>query len=119
MEKDRNAPTSQSYVLVNNLIHDPLLPTKLAFFHSIGSEFEAHLREYQTDVLLISFLFDDLTDLMLRVMKRFILKDNLKKNPLQFDVEKISNYLPCNEAISALCQIKKNPKVSDGQLNIF
>lgn len=82
VEKNRNTPSKQSYILIINLIHDPLLPAKFAFFYSIATEFEAFLREYQTDVLLIPFLFEDLTNLMLQVMKRFILKDNLKINPL-------------------------------------
>lgn len=58
------------------------------FFYSVATEFEAFLREYQTDVLLIPFLFEDLTNLMLQVMKRFILKDNLKMNPLRLMLRK-------------------------------
>lgn len=97
-----------------------MLPAKLAFFNSVASEFEIFLREYQTDVPLIPFLFEYLPNLMLRVMKRFIQKDNLKRNPMQIDVEKVE-YLPCNKVdvgISALCHIRK-AKVSDGQLNMF
>lgn len=121
VEKDGNAPSSQSYILIKKLIRDPLLPAKLAFFNSVASEFEIFLREYQTDVPLIPFLFEDLCNLMLRVMKRFIQKDNLKRNPMQIDVEKVSEYVPCNKVdvgISALCHIRK-AKVSDGQLNMF
>ena len=121
-DKEKNPPNSHSYILVKSLINDVLLPAKLAFFHSVATEFETFLREYQTDVPLIPFLYEDLKNLMLRIMKKFIKKDLLtKRNPLKVEVDKVCNHLPCNEidvGISALCHLRKI-KVSEGHLNIF
>ncbi|GBO29646.1 hypothetical protein AVEN_212602-1 [Araneus ventricosus] len=122
VEKDKNAPTSKSYVTIKEHISDPLLPAKLAFFQSIANEFESFLTEYQTNVPLIPFLFEDLTNLVSRLLKRFVLRDALKEgNILNVDFENVASFLPSKKidvGISALCHIKK-AKASEGQLNTF
>ncbi|GBN47272.1 hypothetical protein AVEN_47705-1 [Araneus ventricosus] len=64
VEKNKEAPCSNSYNLIKEAIKDKLLPTKLTFFRSVACEFEGFLREYQTDVPLIPFLFSDLSVLL-------------------------------------------------------
>ncbi|GBN49355.1 hypothetical protein AVEN_57100-1 [Araneus ventricosus] len=122
VEKDKNAPTSKSYVTIKEHISDPLLPAKLAFFQSIANEFESFLTEYQTDVPLIPFLFEDLTNLVSRLLKRFVLRDALKEgNILNVDFENVASFLPSKKidvGISASYHIKK-AKASEGQLNTF
>ncbi|GBL72501.1 hypothetical protein AVEN_115411-1 [Araneus ventricosus] len=116
VEKDKNAPTSKSYVTIKEYNSDPLLQAKMAFFQSIANEFESFLTEYQTDVPLIPFLFD-LTNLVSRLLKRFVLRDALKEgNILNVDFENVASFLPSKKidvGISALCHIKK-AKASEG-----
>lgn len=121
VEKNNIAPSSKSYMIVKKAINDPLLPAKLAFFHSMASEMESFLKEYQTDTPLIPFLYSDLTNCMRRLMECFIQKDPLKKNVMEIDLEDEKSFLPYRQidaGISALHNLKKY-SVSESDLMLF
>ncbi|GBM09913.1 hypothetical protein AVEN_86802-1 [Araneus ventricosus] len=73
-------------------------------------------------MLLIPFLFEDLTNLVSRLLKRFVVKDALKEeNILNVDFENVASFLPSKKigvGITALCHIKK-AKASEEQLSRF
>ncbi|GBN85948.1 hypothetical protein AVEN_104734-1 [Araneus ventricosus] len=112
VEKNKEAPCSNSYNLIKEAIQDKLLPAKLTFFRSVACEFEGFLREYQTDAPLIPFLFSDLSVLLQGLMERFVGKDVLVKNSIMEidlnDIKSLCTDKQMDLGISTLSCIRKS-----------
>ena len=53
-------PSSNSYVVIKDVVKDLFLPAKLRFFCYVAGIVEPFLKEYQTDMPMIPFLYFDL-----------------------------------------------------------
>ena len=58
---------------------DPLAEAKIAFFCSVASALEPFLRRFQTDAPMAPFLYAELFNVLLVLMKRFIKRDLMDK----------------------------------------
>ena len=68
----------KSFPILQEVIKDPLIPTKLKLIELIASKLNCFLRGFQTDQSLVPFLCDVLKDLLTSMMKMFILSGRCK-----------------------------------------
>lgn len=123
LEKEKAASNSKTYNVVKEALEDKLLAAKICFFQIIAGEFEGFLREYQTDIPLIPFIFSDLTMLIKGLMERFIQKKVLKneRDVLAVDIENPENLVPAKNVdigIATNSMIKKS-KATDHEILLF
>ena len=65
-------PKTYSYSSVVEFLNDKLLPAKLSFLIYLCKPVECFLTVYQQDTPLVPFLYQDLNDLLEKVMKKFV-----------------------------------------------
>lgn len=65
-------PNSQPFTTTVKFLKDGLLKAKLVFFISMCKPLETFVTVDQQDALLIPFLFDDLNDLVKKMMKQIV-----------------------------------------------
>ena len=74
-------PKSNSYKIVQEAISDPFtLVVKLKFFSFVSDIVEPFLKKYQSDKPMIPFMYEDLKDLVSRLLELFVKPDILEKN---------------------------------------
>ena len=70
-------PKSSSYKIMKEKLKDPLFPVKLAAFNSIAYLLEKFCTEYQTDQPMLPFLFDDLSHLLTKLIKKVAKEESI------------------------------------------
>ena len=74
-------PKSKSYKIVQEAISDLFtLVVKLKFFSFVSDIVEPFLKKYQSDKPMIPFMYEDLKDLVSRLLELFVKPDILEKN---------------------------------------
>lgn len=73
-------PTSFSYETVKDLLRDPCLEARLAFFISAAKPLESFLTAYQSDAPMVPFIFSDIEALVTLFMRRFLKPSVLAAN---------------------------------------
>lgn len=79
VDNSKKLPNSITSTTIQALCADKLAGAKIAFFASVGSEFEIFLKKYQTPSPLGPFLYDDIAALTRSLMNRFVKKSILKE----------------------------------------
>ena len=89
-------PKTKSFAVVQNWINDAFGAAKLLFIESIARAVEWSLRKYQDEKPLILNLYDDLSNMIVNLMSRFITSKLLEKGDFKrcskIDVENESNH---------------------------
>ncbi|KAJ8670793.1 hypothetical protein QAD02_002052 [Eretmocerus hayati] len=78
--------SNHHFVIINDILQDGLLRSKLAFFQTIGSDVEPFLREFQTSAPMVPFLHTQLNTIIRRLMERFVKKETLSSKPLLWEI---------------------------------
>ena len=73
----RKQPSCKSFLLVQSAVNDQFSVAKFQFFSFVVSLFEPFLTVYQTDWPVLPFMYDDLTDLVRKLLQLFIKTDVL------------------------------------------
>ncbi|XP_063766097.1 uncharacterized protein LOC134882380 [Eleginops maclovinus] len=96
-DKKVTKPNTASYDAILAAQGDPLLIPKLQFFLAIARSFNPFLKKYQTDEPVLPFLAEDLTELLLSLLRRFIKRELLQdQTPLQLiklDISEEKNWV--------------------------
>lgn len=129
VKKDKALSIScASFSTVCSLMEDPLLESKLSFFNSLIAEVEPFLKQFQTDVPLVPFLYGSLQSIVLNVMRRFVNERIINENITEvqkIDLTKKENLLPADEinlgfaTRSALKRRNKLHKIPDKDILVF
>ena len=61
-------PSSKSYLVVKDSVGEALFIAKLQFFSFESNKIEPFLKKYQTDQLMIPFLYCDLKDIVVKLL---------------------------------------------------
>ena len=70
---------NKNFQYLKSMIHDLLLPVKPKFFEVVSGKLNPFLRGFQTSKPVVSFIADNLWDLVCDFFGKIILKDILKK----------------------------------------
>ena len=86
-------PKTKSYSIVSEAVKDTLIQAKLAFFKSVDNQLQPFLTSYQTEIPMISFMYNDLNNLLESMMEQFVKPALMKhlKDTKQVDVNKTDN----------------------------
>jgi len=79
---DYTEPTCKPFLKLAIALKDKFLPAKLAFFHSLATDFEPFLTEFQSDAPLAPFLYSTLTLLLRTCLVRFVKEEVLSSTEL-------------------------------------
>jgi hypothetical protein len=109
------APDTKSFATVRTHCEDLLLEAKLACFISISKIMEPFLRQYQTDNIMLPFICEDITKIVIALLNRFmkfearttlqLLQVNLAENHL--DPKKVDVGFVAEEKVKSLLHKKK------------
>ena len=72
-------PSSKSYLAVKDSVGDPLFIAKLQFFSFMLNIVDSFLKKYQTDQLIIPFLYCHLKDIVIKLMDIVVEHKFIKK----------------------------------------
>ena len=87
-------PKCNSFSIVSNVVNGVLTPLKLSFFSYMASLFHPFLKNYQSELPLIPFLYDDPTEVLKKVLQIIIQDKKLDcngKDLPKIDLNKKSN----------------------------
>lgn len=76
--EDNKSLSSKPAMTIVQAAKDPLIKCKLSFFKTVASECEPFLKKFQSPRPLAPFLYEDLHDLIRKLMMRFVDPDKLK-----------------------------------------
>lgn len=79
VENAKKLPNTVTTTTIQSLCADNLAAAKIAFFASLGSEFEVFLTKYQSAAPLAPFIYDDVTHLLRSLMNRCVKKSVMKE----------------------------------------
>ena len=79
VENTKKLSASVTSANINSLCSDKLAAAKISFFASVGGQCEPFFKKYQTSNPLAPFLYDDISNLISVLMKRFIKKSVIDK----------------------------------------
>ena len=106
-------PASKPYRDVKSFIEDPLAEMKLSFAINICKPIEKFLTLYQTDRPMIPFLYNDLNDLVLNMLKRVAKIENIKHaTEVDLDKEEFHELSKVNIGTEAAELMKKSKAVT-------
>ena len=89
-------PSSKSYLVVKDSVGEALFIAKLQFFSFESNKIEPFLKKYQTDQLMILFLYCDLKDIVIKLLDilmehKIIEKCKSGKQVMEIDLAKEEN----------------------------
>ena len=116
-KKVSNPPKCQSYENVVSFLKDPLLEAKIVFMVKMCKPLETFLTLYQRDCPMVPFLFKDLEDLLVKIMKKFIKPSAID---IEVNVKASENCLPLKNlkiGIETLEKVKKSKCSPKDELN--
>ena len=85
-------PQSKSYKNVQEVISGPFTLAKLKFFSFVSDIVEPFLKKYQSDKPMIPFMYEDLKDLVSRLLELFVKPTILEKNKTGKKMMKLNLY---------------------------
>ena len=85
-------PQSKSYENVQEVISGPFTLAKLKFFSFVSDIVEPFLKKYQSDKPMIPFMYEDLKDLVSRLLELFVKPAILEKNKTGKKMMKLDLY---------------------------
>ena len=110
----KKPPASKCFKQVSEALKDNMLAAKLGFLQSVAMQLEPFLTQYQTNVPMLPFLYNDLYTLLRNLMLRFIKTDIMvtvtnAAKLVEVDVSKKANHKTLSSidigfAASAVCK---------------
>ena len=85
-------PEWKSYENVQEAINDPFTLAKLKLFSFVSHIVEPFLKKYQSDKPMTPFMYEDLTDLVSRLLELFVRPAILEKNKTVKKMMKLDLY---------------------------
>ena len=82
-------PSAKCYSTIKDAVDDKLTVAKFHFFASVATQLRPFLESYQTDALVVSFLYDDLEKLMRTIFSWFSKPELLENVETGFQLTKI------------------------------
>ena len=78
-----------SFTILKDSFNDLLMKAKLKFLEFVSNKSNKFLRGYQTDQPMVPFLCNSLKEILLSLLKKFILNDTIKKTNTTLTLMKI------------------------------
>lgn len=117
--KEKCAPTSASFKIVEEFVKDPLIGPKLAFLKTLSTDAEPFLKDFQSNWPLAPLLHTGLSVLVDRLMER-VVKSSERK--ISVDLKNDENLLHHHKILigfSTQNEIGKAKKLPDEQISAF